>query len=312
MNNHGGFVRTAIDFDRAAHARAIYPLAKADFLERIRRVSFLVTLAATSYFGYLAWAGRIHLSSHDYTGVANSAWTGTLMAIVASTFLSLCGFYVVRQTVERDRMTRVGPILATTQASSLEYLLGKFLSNLAVLSSMLGVLAVAAVVLQLIRHQSGSFDIISLILPFLFIALPSMAIVAAVALLFDVSPGLNGGLGNVVYFFSWALGLGASIQIWEKHGGSFLADPLGIGTLEKQLGAAAIAAGANPKASDFALNIGGSVGLGFTSFLWNGLNYDASLVFSRLFWFAAAVAVVLASSLLFHRFDPAYDSRRIL
>jgi hypothetical protein len=314
MNDHSAVALRNVDLPtatlRGARARAVYHLAKADFLERLRRISFLVTLAATSYFGYLAWAGRIHLSSHDYTGIANSAWTGTLMAIVASTFLSLCGFYVVRQTVERDRMTRVGPILATTPASSFEYLFGKFLSNLAVLSAMLGVLAIAAIALQLLRHESGHFDIVSLVLPFLLLALPAMALVAAMAVLFDVTPGLSGGLGNVIYFFVWIFGLAGSIEIWKKFGALTFTDPVGLGALERQLEAAALAAGADPKANDFALNIGGSIAQGLTPFLWNGLNYNASLVFGRLFWIGVAVGTVLASSLFFHRFDPAYESSR--
>lgn len=295
----------------AQRRRAIYHLAKADFLERIRRVGFLVTLAATSYFGYLAWAGRIHLSSHNFTGVSNSAWTGTLMSIVASTILSLIGFYIVRQTVERDRMTRVGPILATTPASGFEYLLGKFLSNLAVLCAMLSVLAVAAVALQFLRHQGGSFNIVAIISPFLLIALPAMALVAAIAVLFDVTPGLNGGLGNIVYFFVWTFGLAASIQLWRKLGALIFTDPLALGITETQLGRAAIAAGADPKANDFSLNIGGPGGAGpLTQFLWPGIDWTASLIAGRLFWILVSVAIVALASLWFHRFDPAYESLR--
>jgi hypothetical protein len=294
----------------AQRRRAIYHLAKADFLERIRRVGFLVTLAATSYFGYLAWVGRIHLSSHNFTGVSNSAWTGTLMSIVASTFLSLIGFYIVRQTVERDRMTRVGPILATTPASGFEYLLGKFLSNLAVLCAMLSVLAVAAVVLQFLRHQGGSFNLVALVSPFLLIALPAMALVAAIAVLFDVTPGLSGGLGNIIYFFVWTFGLAASIQLWRKLGALVFTDPLALGMTESQLGRAALAAGADPKASDFALNIGGPGGASLTQFLWPGIQWSAALIFGRLFWIFVAVAIVALASLWFHRFDPAYESLR--
>ena len=295
----------------AQRRRAIYHLAKADFLERIRRVGFLVTLAATSYFGYLAWAGRIHLSSHNYTGVSNSAWTGTLMSIVASTILSLIGFYIVRQTVERDRMTRVGPILATTPASGFEYLLGKFLSNLAVLCAMLSVLAAAAVVLQFLQHQGGSFNLVALVSPFLLIALPAMALVAALAVFFDVTPGLSGGLGNIIYFFFWTFGLAASIQLWKKFGSLIVTDPLALGVTEMQLGRAAIAAGADPKANDFALNIGGPGGPGpLTQFLWPGIEWNATLIAARLFWIVVAVAIVALASMWFHRFDPAYESLR--
>jgi len=41
-------------------------------------------------------------------GVSNSAWTGSVMGLVATVWLSLIGFYVVKNAIQRDRQTRVG------------------------------------------------------------------------------------------------------------------------------------------------------------------------------------------------------------
>jgi hypothetical protein len=47
-----------------------------------------------------------------YRGLYNSAWIGALMAVCCSIFFSLAGFYVVKNSVQRDVDTRVGQILA--------------------------------------------------------------------------------------------------------------------------------------------------------------------------------------------------------
>ena len=74
--------------------RAIYHLARADFLERIQRYSFVFTLLATAYLGLGVVAGDIHLHLGAYRGVFNSAWVGLLMAMTTSAFVSLAGFYL--------------------------------------------------------------------------------------------------------------------------------------------------------------------------------------------------------------------------
>ncbi len=120
----------------ANSARIFYHLARADFLERVRRYSFLLTMGISIYLGYAAATGQLAMRVNDSRGVFNSAWIGGLMALVATTFLSLAGFYVVKNTIERDRLTRVGEILASTPMSKTLYVMGKAISNFVVLACM--------------------------------------------------------------------------------------------------------------------------------------------------------------------------------
>jgi ABC-type transport system involved in multi-copper enzyme maturation permease subunit len=120
--------------------RSIYAVARADFLERVRRYSFLVTLIFAVCLGYATAKGKISLQLDEYRGVYTSAWIGTLVALVTACFVSLVGFYIVKNSVERDRSTGVGQILVATPLSKLSYAFGKFLSNLAVLTTMLVVI----------------------------------------------------------------------------------------------------------------------------------------------------------------------------
>src|SRR6185295_12281781 len=105
--------------------RVLWHLLRADFLERVRRYSFLVTLAATVWLGWLVGTGKLGIWIGEARGVFNSAWIGTTMAMVINTFLSLAAFYVVKGSVDRDRQTGVGQILATTPITKPLYCLGK-------------------------------------------------------------------------------------------------------------------------------------------------------------------------------------------
>ena len=116
--------------------RVLWHLVKADFLTRVRRTSFLVTLAFAVFLGYQTFAGNVQMQLDDYRGVYNSAWVGALMGVVTSTFLTLAGFYIVKGSILRDETTRVGQILAATPMSKGFYTVAKCLGNFAVLAAM--------------------------------------------------------------------------------------------------------------------------------------------------------------------------------
>ena len=181
--------------------RAVVAIARADFLERVRRYSFLFTLGFALYLGYLATAGNLVLQVGNMRGIFNSAWIGALLALVATDFFSLAGFYFVKNTIERDRQTRVGQILSTTPISKFMYAFGKMLSNLAVLSLMLAVLAAAGIAMQLVSGEDRHIELWKLIAPFVLLAIPAMAVTAAIAVFFETVPFLRSGFGNVAYFF---------------------------------------------------------------------------------------------------------------
>ena len=281
-------------------ARSIYALARADFLERVRRYSLLLTILFAGFLGYGAATGRIAVHLGDYRGVYTSAWIGALVALVTTCFVSLVGFYIVKNAVDRDRQTGVGQILAATPLSKVSYALGKFLSNFAVLSVMVLVLAIAAVAMQFFAAEDPHLDTVALLLPFLLIALPAMALTAAVAVLFETLPVLNGGVGNVVWFFAWAvLGIGLP-ELSGKH----WLDPMGLTTVANDMIAGARANIPGYKDS-FSLSIADQPSKIVETFRWHGVPWTSQIVLLRLGWTAAAVLIVLLAALFFDRFDSA-------
>ncbi len=287
----------------------LYHIAKADFLERIRRPSFFVVLVLSLYVGYFfvpeADAGYVTVGLGNMRGVYNSAWIGVTFSLMCSTFLSLVGFYLVKNSVARDRDTRVAQLLASTRLSGFEYLLGKTLSNFALLSAIVGTLLVSAVVTQLIRGEDTSVHLGQIIAPSVIMAMPYLLVISAVAVLFEVTPLLRGALGNVAYFFLWNFTLVMSIMpnATEGHGMVGVNDLPGITRIFEQL------------CADVAVITGKSfenVSMGIqliadaerpTTFLWNGMHWGFGTIAERLVWVAFAIGVVLVAVPIFRRFE---------
>ena len=117
--------------------RVLYHLVKADFLQRVRSYSFLLALGGALYLAYMVVSEKLQLRVGDaYRGVYNSAWLGALMTVTCSTFITLVGFYVVKNSLQRDVDARVGQILATTPMRKSFYTVAKMISNFAVLAAM--------------------------------------------------------------------------------------------------------------------------------------------------------------------------------
>ena len=183
------------------HTRVLYHLVRADFLERVRRYNFLVTLAFAIYLGYCCVTGKVVIRLDEYRGVYNSAWVGCLMALVATMFLSLIGFYIVKNTIQRDQETRVGQILAATPITKSFYTVAKMISNFAVLAAMVAVMAIAAVIMQWLKAEDTHVQLWELLSPFLIFALPAVAFTAGLAVLFESVPGLARRSGQCHLFF---------------------------------------------------------------------------------------------------------------
>jgi hypothetical protein len=293
----------------------LYHLARADFLERTRRYSFLVMLVLMVFLAYCYVPSRdsayITLSVDGARGLYNSAWIGSLVAVLTGITLPLVGYYLVKNAVERDTRTGVGQIMATTPLSRPVYTLGKWLSNFAVLASMVAVIALSTIVLQFIIGEDRSMDLGALFAPIVWVVLPTLALVCAVAVLFETIGWLSGGFGNVVYFFvGTAATMAAFMPVMLSEAGKDIPQPpvdiFGVGVPLSSMLRATMEAFPN---IDFGNNSIGPVPVIFAgplqTFVWAGVQWTPQVIASRLFWVAVAIAIALLASLFFNRFDPA-------
>jgi len=299
---------------------SIYQLARADFLERTRRYSFLITLGLIVFLAYSYVpsrdAGYITLAVDGARGVYNSAWVGSLVAILTGIVLPLVGFYLVKNAVARDMHTGVGQIMATTPLTRPVYTLGKWLSNFAVLALLAGVIAVAAVALQLVRGEDRKLDLLALFAPMLWVMLPTLALVAALAVLFETVGWLRGGLGNVIYFFvCMAVTQASFLPVMMSEGrldaAALPMDVFGIGL---PLGSMLHAASAAFPGLDAGNNSIGPVPVALAgplqTFVWAGVAWTPAVIAARLVWLGVAGGITLLAALCFNRFDPSRERLR--
>jgi ABC-type transport system involved in multi-copper enzyme maturation permease subunit len=291
---------------------AILAIARADFRERVRRSSFLLVLLATVAASYAfvpaRSAGYVTMGFGGYGGIYNTAWVGTMVAVLVVTMLSLLGFYLVRDAIERDERTGVGQILATTPMTRMQYTLGKFLSHVAVLACVAAVTTVMAAVMQELRGEVRRIEPFQLVLPFLVVVLPALLVVAALAVVFESLRWLRGAPGSVLYFFVWIALFSVPVASVAGNGRyrPYL-DPLGWASPASQI-QETVHERFPEYRGDFVL--GGDISRRpVHTFVWQGLDGMRDLGW-RFLWALVAVGLAAAAALPFHRFDPERMPRR--
>jgi LPXTG-motif cell wall-anchored protein len=162
------------------------------------------------------------------------------------------------------------------------------------------------VVIQLTVAEDSHLHIGQLLLPFVFLSLPVMALVAAMAVLFETVPFLRGGFGNVVWFFTYVSGMALGIP--GETGRSSHPDPFGIGAVFQNVTAVYRGTfGREPKG----FILGGVEHSTKTArFVWEGMDWTLPILGARLVWMLAAVGLAFLAALLFDRFDPSRGGLR--
>jgi hypothetical protein len=278
------------------HTNLLFHLVCASFLERVRRRNFQVVMLGITLMGLAIATGRLVLRLDIYLGEYNSAWVGALVAGSTTVLLCFANFFIVKNAIELDRDTGVAELVAATPMGKFTYLLGKVLSNFTVLVTIEGILFASTIVIHLL-HGEMIFDWPALIWPFVFIALPAMATISALALLFETLPGLRSGFGNLVFVFLWfylMFRMMAYDDIWL--------DLPGIHYVNSVFTAAA-------QTIDLPFDGGFSVEGGMLAdpsaqyIRWENVNWINKMVGWRLYWFGIAAVLTILAAILFDRFD---------
>jgi hypothetical protein len=288
----------------------VFHMMRADFLERARRASFLIILGMALLVGYLyippADSTMLALALGPWRGVYNSAWIGVVFGVLTVILLPLFGYFLIKNTLERDRLTLVGQIIATTPISKLTYMLGKWLSNLATLAAVMVILNLMAVFMLFIRAEVPEVDVGALSAPIWMMGFPVIALTAAVALWFESVPFLSGSFGNGVYFVIWLLFMNyvGLPGIWSYQIGEIQprADILGLSyplASLQEIG----------RQVDLSFtghfNFGGAeFGVPLTIVEWMGIEWLGPFAAGRLLWLTLALILAAVASIPFDRFDP--------
>jgi hypothetical protein len=283
----------------------IYTIIKADYLQRTRSYSFLITLAITIYAAYSFvppdTASYTTLNVPGYRAAFNSAWVGYVSATMTTVMLSLYGFLLVNSGIKKDIDTEVGLIVATTPITNFGYLLTKLFSNFLVLLTIAGITFAVSMVMFLVRGSGYPFIFADFIIPYLLFALPALFLVSGLAVVAEVFLGKRSILQYIIYFFiCGAVMAGINTPSTDIPTAAF--DPFGLslvtGSIKSHINA------------EFHENIK-QVSFGFIfskhkefrTFEWNGVGWTGIFIFSRFLWIAFSLVLVYISSFFFHRFD---------
>jgi hypothetical protein len=292
----------------------------AEVKERLRSTATLTALVAFFVLSFLwipdpksnavsiAWQTKDGVTT---SGVYNSAYVGASAAILASLFLSLAGFYLVAGSVRRDAQRGLGAILAATPLSKTAYLGGKLAAHCAYLGTV-AALTLASGIVVFLTYGTGPLQLGAFVIPFALLALPCLAFVAVLALMFDVVPGLRGRGGLVIYFFVWSFGffalpilLHGGVERTTRTSGLPIYDPAGAALFADLL---------ERSITDL---VPGKLSIGINIMdapvhrvVWDGLRFPPAALVSRLATFAWALLPFGLAIAVFDRFDPAKRSGR--
>jgi ABC-type transport system involved in multi-copper enzyme maturation permease subunit len=285
-------------------------VALADVRARLRRPGVAVLLLLASVGAWLAipdpapGSGLMKIGSARvlYTSPALAFGTASLFAVL----LSLFGFYLVSNGLERDRRARIAHVVAASPVRNAEYLLGKLLGNVALLAALTVGLMGAAVAMQLVRGE-GPFEPGTFLAHFLVLCGPCALGVAAIALVFECVPGLSGRVGDVLYFFVWTFLISAGAEVWRTDrsgGGSLLRalDFAGLGFVVDQVqriaGTSSFSLGYSPEDPTI------------PPVLFAGLDFSPEALSGRALSLLGAAALAPLALVFFRRFDPARTGAR--
>lgn len=270
-------------------------VALADFRERSRSSTLLVVPVLVAYLGKVVAVDSTLVLDGEFTGVPTAAWYGGMVAGLATTVLLLFGFPLVSGSLLRDRESNVAELVATSPLSNASYLVGKWLSNLAVLTVATAVLA-ASTAVAFALQGTGPFDPVGLLAPFALVTLPAMAVVAAASVCFEATRLLRGTAGTALYF---ALALVAvMLSIFPESP----MDLAGIALVRDSM-ASSLAAqypGFEPPIAGFAYT---DQPAELRTFEWSGLAVTPASVASRVPVLGVAAGLLGLAALSFDRFD---------
>ena len=290
-------------------ASRVAAVALADVRARLRRPGVAVLLLLAAVGAWLAIPDPAPGSGLMKIGGARVLYTSPALAFATASFfavlLSLFGFYVASNGLERDRQARIAHVVAASPVRSPEYLLGKLLGSVALLTALTAGLMGAAVAMQLVRGE-GPFEPGTFLAHFVVLCGPCVLGVAAIALVFECVPGLSGRVGDVVYFFAWTVLLSVGAEPWKTDrsgGGSILRalDFAGLGFVVDQM---------QRIAGTTHFSIGYSPGdPAIPPVLFGGLDFSPHALSSRALSLLGAAALAPIAFVFFNRFDPARTGR---
>lgn len=281
-----------------------FQLVSIETIKYMRNSRFFILISLILFLAYMAVpaasAGYQVFYISGVRGEYNSAWLGGMGTMLSTIFIWLFGFYMLKNRVTNDSQYKLMPLISSSPVRNLTYLSSKFLSNFFIVMTIHVILMASFLIMQLLRGENYSIEILDYIGPTLYLIIPSFAMLSAIAILFDTTPGLKGTTGNILFFFLWLI---LSVMSLEKPD-SFI-DIFGIDVIRSDMvNEAGFVYGEMVNGND-----GGSFGYypmnqPALTFEWQGIDWSLTKHFKRGLWIVGAILLTLLSTVMFNAFPP--------
>jgi hypothetical protein len=187
----------------------LWAILRTDALLRLRRTSTLVLMLFVSFLAYSTVPDPATGNGLFVINGARTLYNTASIAFATAMLLSLIGiglfgFYMISNTIRRDVDSRVGNVLAATPMRSWEYIVGKFLGNVAFLSIIVLMYMVAMSVMYAFRGEAP-FEVLVFVRTYALMCVSAIVFVSVMALVFESLPVLSGRVGDVAYFVIWVV-----------------------------------------------------------------------------------------------------------
>jgi hypothetical protein len=243
-------------------------------------------------------SGRTIMQINGHRALLTSASIALATASMVSILLGMLGFYLVSNTIRRDALTRTGYVIAAMPVTNLEYLVGKYLGNVAFLGLVVLGCIMNVMVMHLLRAE-GPLEPLVYLATYAGAVGPAVCVVSAWALMFESIRPLSGRAGDVLYFFIWIMMLMVTAGAADAHTlrWNHYVDAIGMLFMITQ---------ASSGGTIKSVQIGGSpYDPSQAPFAFQGIHWTPEVVASRITSAMIALPILALALLFFARFDPA-------
>lgn len=181
----------------------IYQVLKADYLERTRRFSFLAICAITMFLTFLSVPNvkapfvSICLEPNIFRQGSNSSWIPITIALCGGILFPMIGLSFVKNNISMDRNTGLLYIMQSMNMPKASYVIGKYLSNLFLLTIMWILTIIGATIMLPFQFPNQLLSFHDFISPFIGIY-PGIVFASALAIFLESVSFISRKMSNVI------------------------------------------------------------------------------------------------------------------
>lgn len=181
----------------------IYQVLKADLLERTRKFSFFVLCAAAVFLAFFSIPNieapfvSIAIEPNIFSQGTNPSWIPITIALCGGILFPIIGLSYIKSNISVDRNTGFLYMIQSMNMKKSHYIIGKFFSNLIVLTFIWILVIISAIVMICIQFPNQQIRLYDFISPFLSLY-TGIIFVAAFSIFLESIFLLSNKFGNAI------------------------------------------------------------------------------------------------------------------